>query len=474
MDGSSPTIVRLTEQVAKLTDEVKRLRTAFEHERNDNRLLRESLERAQEENRRLRELLEQAQREAARQAAPFRRRDDKKKDDGDKKPPGRKPGHPGHHRPVPDRVDEEHEVPLDRCPECGGEIDDVRPIEQYIEEIPPVRPRVYRIVTYEAHCPRCGEVRSTHPLQTSRGRGAAKVQLGPRALAVAAALNKVCGLTMRTTCRVLKDLLGLSLSPGGLSHAMDRIADRLCGRYEQLLEDIRGSPAVHADETSWYVGEPGWWLWTFTTPQTTVYRVDGSRGSQVVADVLGDEFAGMLVSDCLSSYDPSDYRKHKCIAHHLRAIAKAEEVPTQQDPSYLSQWKLLLKSVIVIHRLAVEGTLRPDDVADKRAALQRWADALLEMPRTQLGDVAVQNRLKKQRAHLLGCLEELAAEPTNNRAERSLRPAVIARKLSCGNKTDRGRTTWQVLASLGATCRQRGTDFIQHVAHHVRLQQLPG
>jgi hypothetical protein len=161
-------------------------------------------------------------------------------------------------------------------------VDNCQPVEQFIEEIPVVRPRVVRLVTWEGHCATCGDVHSTHPLQTSRGRGAAKVQLGPRALAVGTALNKHFGLSMRRTCQVLGKLFGLKLSPGGLSQAMDRVADRLAGKYDELLQDIRGAPATFADETSWWVGEPGWWLWIFTTTKETLFHVDKSRGSAVV------------------------------------------------------------------------------------------------------------------------------------------------------------------------------------------------
>ena len=95
-------------------------------------------------------------------------------------------------------------------------------------------------------------------------------------------------------------------------------------------------------------------------------------------------------------------------------------MPEHAESRYLQQWTLLFKVVIVLHRLAVEGTMD--------------------------------------------------AEPTNNRAERSLRPAVISGKISCGNKTDRGRWTWQVLAGLAATCVQRGNDLIDYLTNHIPLE----
>ena len=418
----------------------------------------------------LQEQLEQERRKNARQAAPFRRRENKKVPNGQKKRPGRKPGHEGSHRPIPEHIDEEIEQPLNGCPQCGGQLSDCRSVEQFIEEIIPAQPCVIRLVTWEGHCPQCGEVHSTHPLQTSRGQGAAKVQLGPRALSIATALNKHFGLSMRKTCQVLQKLFGLKFSPGGLSQALDRVADRLSDKYDALLQDVRGAPAAFADETSWWVGESGWWLWTFTTPNETVFHVDKSRGSAVVKEILGDDYQGVLVSDCLSTYDPPDCRKHKCIAHHLRAIAEAKKLPDHAESRYLQQWTLLFKVVIVLHRLAVEGTMDADTLAVRRVHVERWVDRLLGESLERVGEVRIRNRLSKQREHLLGCLYDLSAEPTNNRAERSLRPAVITRKISCGNKTDRGRLTWQVLASLAATCVQRGNDLIDYLTNHIPLE----
>ena len=92
-------------------------------------------------------------------------------------------------------------------------------------------------------------------------------------------------------------------------------------------------------------------------------------------------------------------------------------------------------------------------------------DRLLAEERTQPGDVAIQNRIGKRRGVVLGCLHDPAAEPTNNRAERSLRdPGVIARKVSCGNKTEAGKIAWERLTSLAMTCQQRRHDFVSWLA----------
>ncbi len=449
-----------------------RTKAIIEELRAEIRRLKERIEFLEQENRQLREELEKAQQQMARQAAPFRREERKKIPPDKHKPAGRKPGHPGSYRKEPDHIDETIELPLNRCPHCSGPLTDIERMEQIIEEIPPVRPPVVKLITYRGRCPCCGMVETHHPLQTSYGQGAAKVQLGPRALALAACLNKVHGLTMRKTCRVLQDLCGLRITAGGLSQALLRIAGRVKGLYDGLVDTIRGSPAVFADETSWWVGGPGYWLWVFTTAEQTVYRVDRSRGSKVVNDILGDDFSGMLVSDCLSSYDPVEYAKHKCIAHHLRAISKAMELAGTTDQTYLLEWRCFFRGVIALYHL--REVISREDFMAKRQAMERWCDALLSRPVGQSGDVSVRNRLLKQRPHLLGCLYEPAAEPTNNRAERALRPAVIARKISCGNKTERGRDSWQILSSIGSTCQQQAIDFVEYLSSHLPLAAASG
>lgn len=429
------------------------------------------IEKLEQENRELQKLLEEAQRRTARQAAPFRREQKKKIPDAEKKRPGRKPGHPGVCRAVPEHVDEEVEVPLSACPKCNGTLQGVTRLEQYIEEIPPIRPRVTKLVTYCGECPGCGEVRSTHPLQTSVGQGAAKVQLGPRALALSAFLNKRLGVSMRNTCRVLK-AFGLSFSAGGLSQALVRMSGRVGEWHETLASDLRQSAAVFSDETSWWVGGPGWWLWTFTTPETTLYKVAQSRGSQVVREMLGDDFSGVLVSDCLATYDPLAYRKHKCIAHHQRAIAEASARPDTSDPVYLNTWKGIFKAVIALWNSRPQ--MSPSSFVEERGRIVGAVERLLNQPVRQPGDVAIQNRLLKQRGHLLTCLSDPAAEPTNNRAERALRPAVIARKISCGNRTDRGRQCWEILTSLAQTCHQRSLNFLEELASRLPLNPRAG
>lgn len=406
----------------------------------------------------------------ARQAGPFRRREELKVKPEEQKKPGRKPGHPGAYRQQPRDFDETIVVTLDCCPKCSGPVEPGQMLTQYIEEIPPIKPRVTRLVTFAGKCPHCGEVHSTHELQTSRAQGAAGVQLGPRAQALSIVLNKHYGLPLRKTCKILKQGFGLSLTSGGLSQLLHRAAEKLQGQYDQLIEQMRSSDAVYADETSWYVGGPGHWLWVFTNPHSTVYRIASSRGHPVAARVLGSDFAGVLVTDCAPMYDRFSCPQHKCVGHHLQAIKRQRQLPNMSDSRYLDAWERLLKDMTELAN--TRDAVAPAEFAARHRQLEADADQLLARVPKQIGDRKFHTRMTNARKHLFGCLTH-RVDPTNNRAERALRPAVIARKLSCGNKTDRGANTAEILMTLAATAHQQARDFLANLAQSLTLQALP-
>lgn len=391
----------------------------------ENAQLRETI-------RQLQERVEELERQAHRQAAPFRRPEHKRKPPEQHRAIGRPKGHPPAYRPIPNYVDEEVEVPLPECPQCKGPLRSVEPCEQFIEDLPPVRPHVTRLVTYTGSCPRCGEVRSTSPLQVSTATGAAKTHLGPRVLSLATLLNKQFGLTMRRACQVLRALGGLSLTPGGLTQALHRVARKSKGLVLELAAGLRCQPAVYADETSWWEGGEPRWLWTFTTPERTLYRVKESRGRDVVLENLGAHFAGVLVSDCLASYEDLPYIMHKCYGHHLKAIAQARDRKPEDQRAYFHELIQFLRSAMMLDKERLN--LPPPEVVRIRQHLDQRADTLLLPSRLDPEEERIANRLRKRRQWLFTFLDRPGVEATNNRAERALRPAVIARKLSCGTR----------------------------------------
>jgi transposase len=128
----------------------------------------------------------------------------------------------------------------------------------------------------------------------------------------------------------------------------------------------------------------------------------------------------------------------------------------------------MLRAAVVLQQQKAE--LEPQTFSDLRQALQRKAAQLLDAPRREPSEEAVRKRLQKQHDHLFTFLDHDGVDATNNLAERQLRPAVIARKISCGNKTKKGAHTWQILVSLAATCAQRSTSFIAELARAAPFQ----
>jgi transposase len=294
----------------------------------------------------------------------------------------------------------------------------------------------------------------------SLAEGAAGVQLGPLALGLAAELNKKHGLTVRKTCAVLKQVFNLSLSPGGLTQALARLAGKLEPAYEKLMARLRDGPYMHCDETSWWVGGPGYWLWVFADKTQTVYRVAKGRGRSVLSEVIGAQYAGVLVSDCLATDDDVNPLQQKCYSHHLKAVGQALEA----GPSaWLEEVRWLLQAALELKHQSREQRIQ------QRDELERKTKQLLQAPRPTNAEEKVRRRLEKQRDHLFTFLDHEEVDATNNLAERQLRPAVIARKVSCGNKTAKGAHTWEILTSLAATCAQEGKSFANLISQSAPL-----
>ena len=398
--------------------------------------------------------IEKLEREQHRQAAPFRIPESRKVKSA--KVPGQKRGHVGHHRKFPSHVDDFVKVPLCCCPKCGGGLERVVPVVQYIEEIPCFSPHVTKLTTYRGSCRHCGQVSSSHPLKTSNATGAAKVQVGPNAKSIATRLQYEYGLTKRKTSKILGQMFGLSYSPGGLVHCAHKLGEKCETDYQQLMDKVKSSAYIHSDETSWYVGKPKYWLWVFANQGLTLYKVSDKRNKELLGQILGDNYHGALVSDCLNIYDGFNPVQQKCYSHHLKAVNQAIEKQTGQQQGSLLGLKGLLLSAMELKKDKPGLSKKAYKASCKK--LEEEADVLLANSRDDPVEEKVVNRIRKQRDHLFTFLYIDQVDATNNLAERQLRPAVISRKVSCGNKTDRGAHTWEILTSLITTNNMNNND----------------
>lgn len=443
----------------------------------------EQIDLLKKEVKRLGEALERSLRSEKRQAAPFGRK--VKSDDKPAKKPGRKKGHKGHYRQASGPITEVVEVPLEGCPRCGESLDQLRPLDQIIEEIPAVALRIIQLRTWQGQCSSCGRVHSQHPLQVSRARGSAGTHLGPNAINWVIKLRHQFGMSVQKTCDLLKTAFGLSFSPGAVCQLEQRMAGKLLVDYDQLIEQARRAEVLHSDETSWYVGQAGYWLWVFANQDFSLYEVNASRGRQVIEEVIGKDFEGTLVSDCLSIYEDYGKRQQKCYAHHLKAIKAALEVMPKS--SFLKLVRKVLRQAIGFAQ--IRQCFKPPDFDRLCQHLEQRIDQLMPTRKNEKGkyefdpircpfslepaEQKVANRLAKQRQHLFTFLYHQEVPATNNLAERQLRPAVIQRKISCGNKTEKGAKAWKILRSLCVTHLQNQQDFQLSICQALQRNLFP-
>jgi transposase len=425
--------------------------------------LRQRVDELEKDNFRLREQLAEAQREAHRQTAPFRRRQRKKR----KKKPGRRKGHPAANRalPPPERIDRVVNVPCRTCPDCAVPLVDPNVVVQYQTDLPPVVPIVTQFNIERGYCPCCRQhQQGRHPEQTSNAIGAAGNTFGPVILTMAAELKHRLGVPYRKICDFFATYCDIAICPATLVRAEQRLTELARPTYDLLIDALRRADVVHADETGWRIGVVNAWLWVFTNQHVTVYVIrtgPGARGHGVPAALLGPDFDGFLIVDGLASYTVLDYNKGQCNGHLLRrAKGLLDTVPTHEQ-AHLDQLSTLLQDAIALAErradLTAEVYQRRVDGMEQR--LVQWLFGLPQDPSAEL------NRLKH---HVLNHISEWfvflkhpEVPPTNNQAERMLRPAVITRKVGGCNKTLLGALVHSVLASIMVTCKQQGQRFLE-------------
>ena len=321
-------------------------------ERANNQRLQLNIQRLQKLLEHLQAEVEELQRAGKRQAAPFARR---KRVEHPKRP-GRKAGQGQFSRrepPVLKRGDQTKKAKLHGCPECRGKSRDIHQHEQYVTDIPKtIRLVTTRYVTYSGYCAGCHKrVRSRHPEQTSQATGAAGVLVGPRAKALAADLKHRLGGSYAKVSEALNDTFGMQVSPSGWCQADQRLAETARPVYEELIEVVRRSLVVHADETGWRIGALPAWLWVFTNQEVTVYVIRDNRSSDVVVEILGEKFKGILASDCFLAYDDkrlNDWLKQKCFSHLLKDLKGMEESKTGRAVHFAQQLTILLRAALAL------------------------------------------------------------------------------------------------------------------------------
>ena len=389
-----------------------------------------------------------------------------------RKRPGRKAGHPGSRRSAPERIDQRQEHRLPRCPHCGGRLrrcTDTR--TRYIEDIPQgIRPVVTEHVIHRDWCPHCKKL--VEPVISD---ALPRATLGNRTLVLSSWLHYGLGNTLSQIVEVFHWHFQLKLTPGGLVQMWYRLQEVLYPWYQQLQAEALASAVLHADETSWRVAGKTHWLWCFANGHVTYYLIDRSRGEVALRKFFLEEFQGTLVSDFWSAYNAVVCAARQgCLVHLLRDLETVDRYGRGGEhwPAFAKKLRRLLGDAIRLWRQ--KAKLPSEAFASRRQRLQDRLDELIAEPWEDKQAKRLVKRLRRHRNDLFTFLDKPGVPFDNNLAERAIRPAVIIRKNSYANRSQRGADAQAVLMSIYRTLKQRDHDPLRTITDAIRTYLKTG
>jgi transposase len=455
-DGD-PTLAELVRELAGLRQEVSKLRA--ELAARDARIATRD-----EEIARLTEALASARRGGKRQAAPFSKGAPKRKP----KTPGRKKGEdygPKERRKVPPRIDEVLDAPLPcACPNCGGGIHEVKVEQQYQTEIPKIEPHVTQFDVHVGMCRDCGvRIQGRHPQQTSDALGAAASMLGPRAVGLAAQFHKELGVSFGKITKLFDSVFDIQVSRGGLSQAIYRLAARIDPTFEAMKEALPNKPVISPDETGWRVGGISSWLWVFEAVDLIVYGIMPGRSFEDATEILPANYAGKLARDGWAPYRSFAQAVHQtCLGHLLRRCSELLEVAVAGAARVPRAVQRLLRRALQLRDRRDRGEIKEHGFAVVRGKIVAAMERLLRWKPTNDENRKLLAHLGRE--HEIGALFAFLAHAdlpaTNHRAEQAIRPAVVNRKVSGGNRTWNGAFAQERIMSVLFTARRQGLDVL--------------
>jgi transposase len=370
-------------------------------------------------------------------------------------------------RERPTRIVEHH---ISACEECGSRLGGVSIARrrQVIEVPPPPPVEVTEHVVYHGWCSQCRKWREA-PMDVSAevlGQG----RLGVRITSMIAYLRTVMRLPVRQIQAYLATLHGLKVSIGEIVELLHRAKDQLHPLLAALKQQIRASPAVQADETGWREDGKNGYIWSVSTRTIRYYEYHHSRGSEVVKQLLGESFEGVLGSDFYASYNIHQGLHQRCWVHLLRDGHDLKE--QYPDDAAVQRWFTQLKALYerACSYTGPDPTLPPaQQLAARRQDQHAFEQELMHLCAPYVGTSAPMHTLCKRVERFLPELFVFVARPEvpsdNNLAERSVRPLVIARKISGGSRSPKGSDTRMDFFSLFGTWAAQGLNpFFQCLA----------
>jgi len=369
------------------------------------------------------------------------------------KPGGAKPGHPGHGRQT---VEESAATRIETiavgasCPHCGGPLEHKEYRDRSVIDSQPLRAEPILYQLERARCPRCAKT-----VQARAPGVLPKSLYGNQLITQVVFLHYRQGIPMGRLC----DQLGIGL--GAVFEILHRMAALFRGVMGKLIEEFRQAPVRHADETGWRTDGRSGYAWLFASATVSLFLFRATRSAQVPKEVLGEQvLGGVLVVDRYNAYNQSPCPLQYCYAHLLRDVEDlAKEFPAEAEVTAFTSTLIPL----LAEAMHLRGRpLAAADYYDQARLLKQQIADLVEQSAQHLGVRQVQGIFRDNAHRLYHWVGNRAVPADNNRAERELRPTVIARKVSFGSQSDAGAKTREVLTSVVQTLVKRVADPEAH------------
>jgi hypothetical protein len=392
---------------------------------------------------------------------------------GSRRKRGAQPGHPKHERKAfsPEEIDSARDYLFERCPDCNGPLEVLDEPARVLQQIDIVtRPR--RVTEHRSRTCRCGRCRKefTKPIP----RAVRKAGLvGPRLTALVGYLKGACHCSFSTIRKFFQDVAGVSICRGQLRKVCGKVARSLDEPYDGLLAALPAQPRLNVDETGHKEYKRAMWTWCFRAPLFTLFKIDPSRGSDVLLDVLGTEFRGVLGCDYFSAYRKylrlnENVLVQFCLAHLIRDVRFLVEHPHAKNRAYGRRVLQALRELFaLIHRRAEYRSEKAFRGALEDQGFEVWTQATSRVPQT----AEAQNLAERFHQHgreYIRFITTPGVEPTNNLAEQAIRFVVIDRRVTQGSRSLAGRQWLERIWTAIATCTQHGHSVFDFLNRAVR------
>jgi transposase len=380
---------------------------------------------------------------------------------------GGQPGHPKHERTLfpPEQVNGgSHDYFLELCPTCGQGLHPTTAAPQVVQqiEIHEVPLQIEAHASHPGWCPHCERLRyASFPLTIERGG-----LVGPRLTTLIAYLKGACHASYSTIRKFLRDVVQITISRGQLAKIIGKVSQALEQPYEGLLENLPTAARLNIDETGHKQNGDRMWTWCFRARLYTLFKIDPTRSADVLIEVLGQEFNGVLGCDYFSAY--RRYQREFgvllqfCLAHLIRDVKFLTTLPDPRERAYGERLREALRRLFaVIHRREqLSAATFQSQLEAARTEVLRCGTQ--EVPETKPSR-NLAKRLEVHGASYFRFLTEPGVEPTNNLAEQAIRFVVLDRLVTQGTRSAAGNRWCERIWTVIATCSQQGRPVFDYL-----------